>query len=440
MHKRAKLMSTATHADADPTASNANANADAPLSYRKELYNLFQGNKKVFTFATGGELPASMDTPIIRFPNTAIGRLAYPINKLQADELIKLAQPAPFGKGTETLLDNHVRQAWQVDTARFLVDERWVNEALPKLVADVTQEFGIDPPCRVEAHLYKMLLYEEGGHFLRHKDTEKEEGMFGTLLVQLPAEHQGGELIVEHLQWKKQFAFDKESAEKSFFSAFYADCDHILLPITSGYRLVLAYNLVCVNGMSLQLQDVASEELEKVRSATKLWHDEVVSQTTKELMIPLEHTYSMANLNFQRLKGNDRGVVNMIRSCYDEEGKPLFKVYLVIMVKYARAYQDDVGRIKCSTDVWADENGIVKPSAGKELKLNFPSCVLLDDEEHEPNEDDEYYYRGGCEFNEYFKVYEVTEQHEGYQGNDGGYSEYWYRSAYVAFWPSKLDA
>ena len=28
----------------------------------------------------------------------------------------------------------------------------------------------------VEAHLYKMLLFEPGGHFKKHRDTEKETG------------------------------------------------------------------------------------------------------------------------------------------------------------------------------------------------------------------------------------------------------------------------
>ncbi|CAN0450803.1 unnamed protein product, partial [Hapterophycus canaliculatus] len=40
--------------------------------------------------------------------------------------------------------------------------------------------------------------YESGGHFRPHKDTEKEAGMFGTLVVQLPTAsgHEGGTLLV----------------------------------------------------------------------------------------------------------------------------------------------------------------------------------------------------------------------------------------------------
>jgi hypothetical protein len=64
--------------------------------------------------------------------------------------------------------------------------------------------------CSIEAHLYKLLLYEQGGHFAAHQDTEKERGMIGTLVVQLPCceGHSGGSLAVRHrgMQYVHDFA------------------------------------------------------------------------------------------------------------------------------------------------------------------------------------------------------------------------------------------
>lgn len=64
--------------------------------------------------------------------------------------------------------------------------------------------------CSIEARLYKLLLYEQGGHFAAHQDTEKERGMIGTLVVQLPCVegHTGGSLTVRHkgLQFTHHFA------------------------------------------------------------------------------------------------------------------------------------------------------------------------------------------------------------------------------------------
>jgi hypothetical protein len=36
--------------------------------------------------------------------------------------------------------------------------------------------------CSVKSQLYKLLVYGPGGHFKPHRDTEKEAGMFGTLV------------------------------------------------------------------------------------------------------------------------------------------------------------------------------------------------------------------------------------------------------------------
>ena len=44
----------------------------------------------------------------------------------------------------------------------------------------------MDEGEEVAANLYKMVLYKERGHFKAHRDTEKEPGMFGTLIIQLP--------------------------------------------------------------------------------------------------------------------------------------------------------------------------------------------------------------------------------------------------------------
>jgi hypothetical protein len=45
----------------------------------------------------------------------------------------------------------------------------------------------------VSATLYKLLVYETGGLFRPHRDTEESDGMFGTVVLVLPSEQRGGE-------------------------------------------------------------------------------------------------------------------------------------------------------------------------------------------------------------------------------------------------------
>jgi hypothetical protein len=89
----------------------------------------------------------------------------------------------------------------QVDASQVSIGSSW-EPVLQRAVTEVSQTLGINDSTAgcIEARLYKLLLYEQGGHFSAHQDTEKDRGMVGTLVVQLPCEqgHSGGTLTVRH--------------------------------------------------------------------------------------------------------------------------------------------------------------------------------------------------------------------------------------------------
>ncbi len=98
---------------------------------------------------------------------------------------MSIAEIAPFGKNTETLVDTAVRKAFQIDPALVAFRGNWLEKHLPMIVDTACIKLGLDRTRHgIEAHLYKLLIYEVGGHFKTHQDTEKEKGMFGTLLIQ----------------------------------------------------------------------------------------------------------------------------------------------------------------------------------------------------------------------------------------------------------------
>ena len=58
-----------------------------------------------------------------------------------------------------------------------------------------------------------------------HRDTEKAAGMFGTLVIQLPSDFEGGQLNVCHQGKQTTFDFSGIEGMVSFhYAAFYADC------------------------------------------------------------------------------------------------------------------------------------------------------------------------------------------------------------------------
>ena len=106
---------------------------------------------------------------------------------------------APFGRGEETVVDTSVRLCRQVEAADVELGKNW-DAAVQTQAQRYCTTLGAQKEGEelVEARLYKMVLYEEGGFFKAHKDTEKEPGMFATLVVQLPAKHDEGKLVVRH--------------------------------------------------------------------------------------------------------------------------------------------------------------------------------------------------------------------------------------------------
>ena len=75
-----------------------------------------------------------------------------------------------------------VRKPWQIDGSKIqLTNPEW-EPAFKALVSKVATEMKCGGHSAVEAHLYKLLLYEPGGFFKSHRDTEKEPGMFGTMV------------------------------------------------------------------------------------------------------------------------------------------------------------------------------------------------------------------------------------------------------------------
>lgn len=109
--------------------------------------------------------------------------IGLPLNEIQAKEIKKLCTLAPFGRKDETIYDTSVRNTLQISPSKVTLSNPKWEEALDHICTKITAELGLKsiPDCS----LYKLLLYETGSFFKPHRDTEKEEGMFGTLVIQV---------------------------------------------------------------------------------------------------------------------------------------------------------------------------------------------------------------------------------------------------------------
>jgi hypothetical protein len=104
-----------------------------------------------------------------------------------------------------------VRNVWQIAPGKVKVTGKSWATNFGDILSKVTAGLGCED-ASVSAELYKLLVYERGGFFLPHRDTEKSAGMFGTLVLTLPSAYRGGALRIR--------------------------------PVHAGHRVCLAYNLI----------------------------------------------------------------------------------------------------------------------------------------------------------------------------------------------------
>ena len=229
-----------------------------------------------------------------------------PLLPVQAEQLITVAEAAPYGRGEVTIIDAAVRRCWQIGPDRVRLGGRHWATTLDRIVAEAADGLGVGEP--VTAEFYKLLIYGPGSFFVGHRDTEKVRGMFATLVVVLPSIHAGGELVVRHKGREVRLALRSEEPAEAAFAAFYADCVHEVLPITEGHRLTLVYNLVR-HGRG-RPPEPPSYEREQARIAAVLrpWAEGKAhpdDHSPEKLVYPLEHAYTPAELGFAALKGAD---------------------------------------------------------------------------------------------------------------------------------------
>ena len=271
------------------------------------LEELLQSIDRPGDFCAHGRLFA----PMPQLEVDGAGPLSFPVPEAQVRALIAVAERAPYGKGPDTLVDTSVRDCWQIDSTRVRLSGKAWPDTLAKILDAAAAGLGC-PSDRLEARLYKLLVYEMGGFFSPHRDTEKADGMIATLSISLPTMGDGGELIVRHRD--REFTVDMNAGEPSeiAFAAFYADCTHETRPVVEGHRLSLVFNL-CARADDSDTPREApdySEQVDEIARRLVAWRD--AEDGADKLVWLLEHEYSQAGLSVDALKNADAALAKTL--------------------------------------------------------------------------------------------------------------------------------
>ncbi len=295
------------------------ASDDIEVPYNKDLgplEELLAGVKRPGDFFVEGVLEA----PMPRVEVEAAGVLSFPVPDVQIESIIRQAVRAPYGRGEETILDESVRKVWQLAPEKVSIGGKSWGSTFEQILSKVKEGLGCGS-TKVSAELYKLLAYDEGGFFKPHRDTEKAEGMFGTLVIVLPSAHRGGELVLRHAGREAHIDLSTEEISELRFAAFYADCEHEVRPITQGNRVCLIYNLL-QKGAGAKTKPLAAPlyASELTAAAKMLGEGFGRKGGPAKLAWLLEHQYSPAGLSFAGLKGADKALGQVLRQAAERAG------------------------------------------------------------------------------------------------------------------------
>ncbi|KAM5348797.1 hypothetical protein ACJ41O_008620 [Fusarium nematophilum] len=240
--------------------------------------------------------------------------IPLPLAENDAQAIKSVCRQAPFGRGDETLVDTSVRNTWELDPSQFqLANPQWAG-FLESILKDTAKGLGLP---QITAKPHKLLLYEQGSFFKRHKDSEKEKGMIGTLVVCLPSQHEGADVDLSFGSQHSVFATAPTSKFDLSSMAWFSDVTHEVKELKSGHRLVLTYKIFGSPEMNLSASSISSQT-EKLKAMLVIWRTKIPQ--VKNLMYPLDHQYTKSSLSLDNMKGRDRAVCSSLQNVCSATG------------------------------------------------------------------------------------------------------------------------
>jgi len=374
-----------------------------------------------------------------------VGPIKLPVSQAQARQLCLLGRPARYGRGDQTLLDRGVRDTWEIPKSRVKIDKRRWDETLLPVLHRLGRDLGVSSGRTLKAELHSMLVYAPGQFFVEHQDSEKDDDMVGSLVVGLPSTVKGGTLEVRH---GGKTATYRGSRKALSFVAFYSDCRHQVRPVTSGYRVVLTYNLLLRGETARSGVDPDPELVGSLAGC--LDEHFAAADGPDRLIYLLDHEYTRRGLDSSRLKGADARCVALLRAASDRAGCEAVLALADVHETWF-AYESDerdrwYRRSRYSRwDHWDDDGDDFDSFGGDgtgdyELEGLIDSEITLDSW-IEPRSgrlqqvglsvsDDEV-----CANTPSGDLEPYRSEYEGYMGNWGNTLDRWYHRGAVAVWP-----
>ena len=181
-------------------------------------------------------------------------------------KLLDVCSVASYGNKGKDVIDKNYQNFFKLDPDNFFTSFHVCSTPILQEIQSI-----VPTVVGLKAELYKLNIYAHGGFFKAHVDTPCSEKMFGSLVVCLPTQFTGGELIVRHHKEEIKYDWSSTASDTSstlHWAAFFSDVEHEVLPVSEGYRVTLTYNLSYQSEASDSTFDVKTCSFYKLLQAT----------------------------------------------------------------------------------------------------------------------------------------------------------------------------
>lgn len=296
---------------------------------------------------------------------SVFGEDAGTIGNPNIDVIMAKTKPSSFGKGDQTVYDPSYRNGREIAASDLkLSNESSIIKAVELDVMDYfypSESYG-GKRRKTTIELYKLAVYERGGHFNWHKDSTHGDDHHATLLVALKTEWKGGELKLRHNGINNSPNMHPSPDGAVSAVAFFTDVEHMVEPVDEGVRLVLQFDIrfekkpdeesgdndpgskdqdgdngEVINNLLQSARLMLDDEymlprapivsfsgnqtqLEEMVEVIKSYHQKM---KVYEVGIPLQHLYRQASIQPKYLKGIDALLYETLKSKFDVSLHPI---------------------------------------------------------------------------------------------------------------------
>ncbi|VDB85596.1 unnamed protein product [Peniophora sp. CBMAI 1063] len=222
-------------------------------------------------------------------------RLREPRVRFEIEMLKEVAKPAAVKRGGKRVVDESFRKSLTISAESLLtplVPEKTMLMEIIRRYFLKAEELG----CEFNIELHELEIYEKGSFFKSHRRAVHGDNIFGSLILTYPAAHSGGALALYPSEGDK-YIFDTGAKMSSCppymaYAMFRGDVNHEVLPVTSGHRITLLYDLSWVPDRTVPIPTSSLEQMNEWTSRIQsLLDDETVLPDGGLFCFGIEHSY-----------------------------------------------------------------------------------------------------------------------------------------------------